>query len=212
LSTDRIVNIERLEYELTEIIGQYSSASLSEIKVRDLFERFGRITSENHIRFMPGFYLLFKALITIEGVGLLLDPAFNLTREVEPYARRLMRNNPRLKYLPFDVYFTLIDMASLLKELPFEIKDLMRMVKAGETRIQFEHRGLDSLALKLDQAVNRMVFAIVLAALIIGSSVVIHSGMPPYLYGVPLIGVSGFTIAGLLAVWLLFSMLRNKKL
>jgi ubiquinone biosynthesis protein len=212
LSTDRIVNIERLEYELTEIIGQYSSASLGEIKVRDLFERFGRITSENHIRFMPGFYLLFKALITIEGVGLLLDPAFNLTREVEPYARRLMRNNPRLKYLPFDVYFTLMDMASLLKELPFEVKDLMRMVKAGETRIQFEHRGLDSLALKLDQAVNRMVFAIVLAALIIGSSVVIHSGMPPYLYGVPLIGVSGFTIAGLLAVWLLFSMLRNKKL
>ncbi|HAJ78354.1 MAG TPA: hypothetical protein DCO75_01160 [Fibrobacteres bacterium] len=212
LSTGRIVNIDRLEYELTEIIGQYSSASLSEIKIRDLLERIGRIASENHLRFMPGFYLLFKALITIEGVGLLLDPAFNLTHEVEPYARRLMHDNPRLKYLPFDVYFTLMDMASLLKELPFEVKDLMRMVKAGETRIQFEHRGIDLLASKLDQAVNRMVFAIVLAALVIGSSVVIHSGMPPYLYGVPLIGVSGFIIAGLLALWLLFSMLRNKKL
>jgi ubiquinone biosynthesis protein len=86
------------------------------------------------------------------------------------------------------------------------------MVKTGETRIQFEHRGLDSLALKLDRAVNRMVFAIVLAALVIGSSVVIHSGMPPYLHGVPLIGVLGFGIAGLLAVWLLFSMIGNKKL
>jgi len=212
LATQRIVNMDRLEYEVTEIIEQYSSASLSEIKIRDLLDRFGRITSENHLRFVPGFYLLFKALITIEGVGLLLDPAFNLTREVEPYARRLMRNNPRLKYLPFDVYFTLLDMASLLKDLPFEVKDLMRMVKTGETRIQFEHRGLDSLALKLDRAVNRMVFAIVLAALVIGSSVVIHSGMPPYLHGVPLIGVLGFGIAGLLAVWLLFSMIGNKKL
>jgi ubiquinone biosynthesis protein len=212
LATQRIVNIDRLEYEVTEIIEQYSSASLSEIKVRDLLDRFGRITAENHLRFVPGFYLLFKALITIEGVGLLLDPAFNLAREVEPYARRLMRDNPRLKYLPFDVYFTLADMASLLKDLPFEIKDLMRMVKAGETRIQFEHRGLDVLALKLDHAVNRMVFAIVLAALIVGSSVVIHSGMPPLLYGVPLIGVLGFAVAGLLALWLLFSMLGNKKL
>ena len=212
LATQRIVNIDRLEYEVTEIIEQYSSASLSEIKVRDLLDRFGRITAENHLRFVPGFYLLFKALITIEGVGLLLDPAFNLAREVEPYARKLMRDNPRLKYLPFDVYFTLADMASLLKDLPFEIKDLMRMVKAGETRIQFEHRGLDVLALKLDHAVNRMVFAVVLAALIVGSSVVIHSGMPPLLYGVPLIGVLGFAIAGLLALWLLFSMLGNKKL
>jgi Predicted unusual protein kinase len=212
LATQRIVNIDRLEYEVTEIIEQYSSVSLGEIKIRDLLDRFGRITAENHLRFVPGFYLLFKALITIEGVGLLLDPDFNLTREVEPYARRLMRDNPRLKYLPFDVYFTLADMASLLKDLPFEIKDLMRMVKAGETRIQFEHRGLGSLSLKLDQIINRVVFAIVLAALIIGSSVVIHSGMPPYLYGVPLIGVSGFAIAGLLAIWLLFSMLRNKKL
>jgi ubiquinone biosynthesis protein len=180
--------------------------------VRDLFDRFGRITTENHLRFVPGFYLLFKALITIEGVGLLLDPTFNLTHEVEPYARRLMRDNPRLKYLPFDVYFTLMDMASLLKDLPFEVKDLMRMVKAGETRIQFEHRGLDSLATKLDQIVNRIVFAVVLASLIIGSSVVIHSGMPPFIHGVPLIGVLGFGIAGLLAVWLLFSMIRNKKL
>jgi ubiquinone biosynthesis protein len=212
LATERIVNIERLEYEITEIIEQYSSASLSEIKVRDLFERFGRITAENHLRFVPGFYLLFKALITIEGVGVLLDPAFNLVHEVEPYARKLMRENPRLKYLPFDVYFTLLDMASLLKELPFEVKDLIRMVKAGETRIQFEHRGLDTLALKLDQIVNRMVFAIVLAALIIGSSVVIHSRMPPYFYGIPLIGVVGFAGAGLLALWLLFSMLRNNKL
>jgi ubiquinone biosynthesis protein len=211
LSTERIVNIDRLEYEVTEIIEQYSSASLSEIKVRDLFDRFGRITAENHLRFVPGFYLLFKALITIEGVGLLLDPDFNLTSEVEPYARRLLRENPRLKYLPFDVYFTLLDMASLLKDLPFEVKDLMRMVKEGEMRIQFEHRGLDSLALKLDQIANRMAFAIVLAALIIGSSVVIHSGMPPHLYGVPLIGVLGFASAGLLALWLLFSMLRNKK-
>jgi ubiquinone biosynthesis protein len=212
LATERIANINRLEYEVTEIIEQYSSASLSEIKVRDLLDRFGRITAQNHLRFVPGFYLLFKALITIEGVGLLLDPAFNLTKEVEPYARRLMRENPRLKYLPFDAYFTLLDMASLLKDLPFEIKDLMRMIKAGETRIQFEHRGLESLTLKLDQFVNRMVFAIVLAALIIGSSVVIHSRMPPYFYGVPLIGVSGFAIAGILALWLLFSMVRNKRL
>jgi len=212
LATQRIVNIDRLEYEVTEIIEQYSSASLGDIKVRDLLERFSRITSENHLRFVPGFYLLFKALITIEGVGQLLDPGFNLTAEIEPYARRLMRENPRLKYLPFDVYFTLLDMASLLKDLPFEVKDLMRMVKDGETRIQFEHRGLDSLATKLDQIFDRIVFAVVLAALIIGSSVVIHSGMPPFFNGVPLIGVSGFAIAGLVALWLLFSMLRNKKL
>jgi ubiquinone biosynthesis protein len=154
---------------------------------------------------MPGFYLLFKALITLEGVGLMLDPDFNLPLEIKPYALRLMRENPRLKYLPFDVYFSLLDAGTLLKDLPFEIKDLMRMVKEGETRIQFEHRGLDSLGKRLDQMVNRMIFAIVLAALIIGSAVVIHSGMPPFVQGVPLMGMLGFAIAGLLAARLLFS-------
>ena len=212
LATERIANIDRLEYEITEFIEQYSSATLSDIKLQDLLGRFGRVATENHLRFMPGFYLLFKALITIEGVGLLLDPSFNLTKEVEPYARKLMHGNPRLKYLPFDIYFTFLDMAALLKDLPFEVKDLMRMVKAGETRIQFEHRGLDSLALRLDKIANRIAFAMVLSALIIGSSVVIHSGMRPHIYGVPLIGVFGFAIAGLIALWLLVSMLRNKTL
>jgi ubiquinone biosynthesis protein len=212
LTRERINNIERLEYDVTEFIEEYDLSMLKQINVGDVLKRFAYIVTEHDLRIPPGFYLLLKALITIEGVGSKLDPNFNLTKELEPFVKKLLRENPRLRYLPFDVYFTLLDMASLLKDLPFEIKDIVRVVKRGDLRIQFEHQGLEPLFAKSDQLVNRLVFALVLASLIVGSSVVIHSGIPPRIYDIPIIGIGGFAVAGLIGFGLLFSMIRQKKL
>jgi ubiquinone biosynthesis protein len=64
-------------------------------------------------------------------------------------------------------------------------------------RIEFEHKGLEPVLKKVDQTINRLVFSLVLASLVIGSSVVILSDIPPKIYGLPLIGIAGFLTAGL---------------
>jgi len=212
LSHRPVRSIEHLEHDIAEFIEEYSSLSLKKLHVAEVLQRFATLIVKHDLEIIPGFYLLLKSIVTIEGVGYRLDPDFNMIDNIEPHVRRLVRQNPRLKYLPYDVYFAAMDMASLLKEMPFEFKDLIRIVKAGETRIQFEHRGLEPLISKLDQSVNRLVFAVVVAALVVGSSIVIHADIPPEVFGISAIGIIGFCIAGLIGFGLLFSILRQKRL
>jgi len=212
LSHRPIRDADSLEYDIAEFIEEHIALSLKEIRMEEVLRRFGDIIIRHNLDIIPGFYLLMKALVTFEGVAYRLDPSFSLVEHIEPYVRRLVRETPRLKFLPYDIYFTALDTASLIKHLPFELRDIVRIIKSGEMRIQFEHQGLDPIMGKADQLVNRLVFAIVVASLIIGSSIVVHADIPPKLYGISIIGLSGFVIAGILGFGLLFSILRNRRM
>ena len=82
----------------------------------------------------------------------------------------------------------------------------------GEVKINLKHRGLDSLTRKLDQASNRVAYAIVLAALIIGSSLLVLADIPPHWHEMPIIGIIGFVGAAVMGFWLLLSILRHGKM
>ncbi|MBN1130599.1 MAG: hypothetical protein JXA71_16545, partial [Chitinispirillaceae bacterium] len=77
---------------------------------------------------------------------------------------------------------------------------------------EFEHHGLAPMLNKFDRLVNRIVYGLVLASLVIGSSVVVLSDIPPKLSGLPVIGLAGFLAAGIMGFWLLVSILREKKM
>ena len=211
LANERIGDPEQLEYDVAEMIEEYSLAELNEINIGDVLQHFMSIIMYHNLRIMPGFYVLIKAVAAIEGVGRRLHPEFRLIEHIEPHVRKLIRENARLRYLPADTFFLLLDTLSLLKDLPFDAKETLRLIKAGSLHIQFEHRGLEPFLARNDQLVNRLGFAIVLAALIIGSSIVVHSGIPPNLYGIPVIGIAGFLLAALIGFGLLFSMLHKRK-
>lgn len=85
----------------------------------------------------------------------------------------------------------------------------MARFKAGEARIIMRHDGLDPLRHSLDQITNRVAFAIVLAALIVGTALIVHSRMPPLRHGVPIIGLFGFVITDVLGLRLLWSIMRH---
>ncbi|MBD3345694.1 MAG: hypothetical protein GF401_11595 [Chitinivibrionales bacterium] len=212
LTSERVRNIEQLEYDITEFIEEYSLLMLKEIDIGDILHRFAGIITEHNLKIVPGFYLLLRTIIITEGVARRLDPEFNITRQLEPYVKKLIKENPRLRHLSYDIFFTLSDIASLAKDFPFELKEIVRLIKSGDLNIQFEHRGLEPMLIRHGQLVNRLIFAIVLAALIVGSSIVIHSGIPPKFFDIPLIGIAGFLLAAFIGFGLIFSIIRGKKM
>ena len=82
----------------------------------------------------------------------------------------------------------------------------------GKVKIEFEHRGLEPMLSAHDRISNRLAFAIVLASLVIGSSLIVLSGIPPKWHEIPVIGLVGFVIAGIMAFWLLVSILRRGRM
>jgi len=104
------------------------------------------------------------------------------------------------------------DLIQLLKEIPGEMSDILKQVKQGKVKIGFEHRGLENFAFHINRSSNRIAFSLLISSLIIGSSLIIRTEIGPFLFGFPLLGLLGFTIAGIFGIWLLISILRSGRL
>jgi len=98
------------------------------------------------------------------------------------------------------------------REIPGEVRSILKQARAGKMKIEFGHSGLEPLINTHNRSTNRLVFAIVLAALIVGSSLVVLSEIPPRWHDIPLIGLVGFILAGIIGFSLLISMLRRRKM
>ena len=162
-----------------------------------------RLLAKHRVQVHPVYYVLLKALVSLEGISRALDPRYDLVRELEPYVRKLVL----LKFRPDRIARGLVrdfgDVSAALRTLPDEALSLVRQTRRGELAVRFEHEGLDGLQRSLRDSTDRLSLAIVLAALRISSSLVIHAKRPPLLFGFPVLGVAGFCAAGALVLWLL---------
>ena len=212
ISGQQIKRGDELEYALTELIEEYAAKSLGTINIGEMLSRLTHILITFRIKLIPGFYLLVKALVTMEGVGSKLDPDFNMLEHLEPFASKLIHEQFSPLHVAQTAFQTAHDFFYLLRDLPSESRDILQLVKSGKAHIEFEHRGLDPMLKKFDQVTNRLVFGIVLAALVVGSSIVVHANVRPYFNGISIIGLGGYIIAGLMAFMLLMSILRHEKM
>jgi ubiquinone biosynthesis protein len=202
--------VEDLEYQVGELLEAYSFAALKDFRIGEFLNRLIRLIIRNRLRMPPGFYLMLKAVVTLEGVARRLEPGFDMVESIKPFARRAMRERLRPDRLAKDMFYGAMDLTPMLKEFPAQARDILGLIKRGKLRIEFQHQGLEPILKTHERMMTRMVFALVLASLIIGSSLVVLSGIPPKWYGIPLIGVAGFLSAAFVGFWLLVSILLRK--
>ena len=155
---------------------------------------------------------MMKALSTVEGLGTMLDPDFQFIKQVEPYIRQIQLRRFNPKTIAGDMIDTGSELFTLLKEIPREVRGILKQAKEGKVKIEFEHKGLEPMLFTHDRTSNRIAFAIVLAALIIGSSLITLSDIPPKWNDIPIIGLAGFIIAGVMGFWLLVTILRRGRM
>ena len=96
-----------------------------------------------------------------------------------------------------------------MRSLPQELRELLNRLRHNKVKIDLEHRGLDHLITDLDKSSNRLSFSMLIGALIIGSSLVMLTDKGPLLFGFPVLGLLGYSIAGLLGLWLAIAILRS---
>jgi len=85
-------------------------------------------------------------------------------------------------------------------------------VSRGELSVELQHKGFEELIAELDRSSNRISFSLIIAALIIGSSLIIQLEVGPRVFGYPVLGILGFLFAGILGIWLVIAILRSGKL
>jgi ubiquinone biosynthesis protein len=152
---------------------------------------------------------MMKALSTVEGVGLMLDPKLELIKLAKPFMRKIRLGRMQPGRIAEELSLTGFAYLHLFRDLPHELRTILTQLRSGRMRLEFEHRGLHSLGATLDRVSNRIAFAIVLAALIVGSSLIVLSDIPPHWHSIPIIGLIGFLVAGVMGFRLLLSILRH---
>ncbi len=209
---DKEVDKNRLEKDLSVLIDQHLYRPLGELDVARMLQQLIAIISKHGLCFKPGLFLMIKALSTAEILGKELDPEFNLPEHMRPFIKRVQQSMNSPVRIAEDFIHSGLEYVHFFKDLPGELQDILKQVKDGKFKIEFEHRGLAPMLSTHDKVSNRIVFAIVLAALIIGSSLIVLSDIPPKWYNIPIIGLSGFIIAGFMGFWLLWSILHHGKM
>jgi ubiquinone biosynthesis protein len=204
---------EEFATALRELFYRYYGASLAEIDpIQVIREGFALIYSMN-LRLPTRFVLLDKAIATLGSVGVELYPDFNVFEVARPYARELMVERFSPARLALLAHRRGRDLFQIANELPYQVHDVLQEIRDGQIEVGFVHKGLDEFMHKLDVVFNRLVVALVVAAGLLGSSVIgILATEGPQIFGIHFLSVLGFMVSGVLGAWLLWGVLRSGRI
>jgi len=160
----------------------------------------------------PDLTLMFKALITMEGLGRQYDPTFHVTDHLAPMLRQALRERFRPAELVRRGRGAVADFLTVIGSVPRDIARLLREARRGKTRIDLDLKRLDSFGRQLDRTLDRVTVGIMTASLVIGSSIVMTVEGGPNLLGVPVltaIGLFGYMLAFFNSLWILYGIWRS---
>lgn len=201
--------------ELREFLNKYSGLSVGEVTLGQALSELIALARRYRLRVPPVFPLLTKALVTAEGLARSIDPTINVYEIARPYARQLLTQRYRPDALARSVTERSLEYARYVEEYPEQVRQLLGELADGELEVRLKHGGLDELIGSVDVLANRLVFAVVTAALLVGSSMLgsFDVGGPNVpLLGVPVVAFIGFTMALILASILLAIIFRSRRL
>jgi ubiquinone biosynthesis protein len=211
---DDAVDESRLAADLGEFAFDYADRSLKDLRIAPLLHRVSAILREHSIVLPTDLTLLFKALMTLDGLGRRYDPDFRLIDRVQPFIERGMRE----RYQPVEAarraQHTLGELFGLVTSMPRDFARLIRDAREGRLRIDLDLKRLDHFATRLHTAVDRATMGIMTASLVVGSSIVMTVTGGPRVFGISLLtwcGLVGYLVAFGNSLWIIFSMWRASR-
>ncbi|HQN65489.1 MAG TPA: AarF/UbiB family protein [Methylophilus sp.] len=208
---DAEIDENKLGSDVEDFIFTYGNAPLNQIHFSALLNDLTTIMRENHLTVPPDLTMLFKALITLEGFGRQLDPDFQIIRHLTPFVRKVILN----RYMPSALLkrgqrgiSTIVDAVT---GLPKDVSQVLREAARGRLRVNFDLKRLDHFGHQIGHSANRLTMAIIAAALIVGSSIVMTVKGGPTLFGLPVFGLLGFFLAFIIGLMLMISAWRAER-
>jgi ubiquinone biosynthesis protein len=208
----RRVDMAELARDLEEMLDAYSDLSIGELSLSQLFNAIADAMSRHRLKLPADLMLLVKSVTTIESVGRQLDPSFKIAEHAAPFVEGLLEQQHSPRGLALRTADAGREMLGAVHGLPADLAAIARKARVDDQQIQFVHRNLDYFIREMDRSSNRLSFAIVIAATVIASSVMVHAAAGPLAFGYPLLGLAGFVVAAVLGLGLAIGVLKSGRL
>ena len=199
-----VADEKKFERELYGLIELVDENSLENIDVVTIFEKARKIFSNNQILLSEDIYLLVKGIGQIEGIGRHLDPTLNITKVMRPYMNKITKERMN----PINIFKKGISKIETFSDnwltLPTDMKILLEKIQNNELKHKHEIIGFD----KFQKTFERLILAIIISSLFVGSSILALANIPPKIFGISGLGLLGFFISGIMGINLF---LKSKK-
>lgn len=195
-----------LQREVGRLIGKYHGLELGGIEFGELLTETLGLIRGHRLGVPSDFALLIGTLGTLEGVGAMLDPSFDFASVAKPFADEVVRNRMRPEVLLGNAARSWRHTVRVLETMPDSLDRLMRRLSRGEMKVSIRPTGFEPLLAELNELVNRLAFAVIVAALVIGfSSILSRNEAPEW---VQTAGRIGLAAAFVVSFWFFGSIIR----
>jgi ubiquinone biosynthesis protein len=200
---------EELEPSLSDIITEYGGRSVREFYLAGMLFAIMRAVMKREGRLRSQLVWFTKSIAIAEEIGQLLNADFDIMELGRPYAWKLLTQKLNPFRQPYELYYWFMDALNIMRDLPYDVGIVMRQVRKGRFKIEFEHVGLDPIRRSIDRVANRLPLTILIASLLISSSVLVLAQVPPFVGDIPLLALVGYIITLILGFVLLISVIRR---
>jgi ubiquinone biosynthesis protein len=209
---DAYVDELKLAADVNELVFDYEGVPLKDIRVGNVIRQFAGIVREHSIVLPSDLSLMFKALITLEGLGRQYDPDFHIINHLTPLVKSALAERYQPGELVRRSRNAVSEFLNVVGGVPRDLARLLREARRGKTRIDLDLKRLDSFGRQLDRTLDRVTVGIMTASLVIGSAIVLTVRDGPVILGIPVlpaIGLLGYLLAVLNSLWIVYGIWRS---
>lgn len=205
----------RFHQELTSFLEQYYDSPIDEINLQEVFTHVVTTCHQNNLQFDRDITLLLKAFGTLEGVIRVLDPEVSLMEVASPFAQHYFLTHLDVEDTLKQSGLDLLEGMKAAPKIPQQLHHLLEMWTSGQGKVNLELKKQDKLLSRIESMINRLVFGMILAALIVGSSLLVQAAPVENAEVVSLLGIFTYAIAAFVIIFLaidaLIQMYKKRK-
>lgn len=207
---DEEPDLRALEKDIAGFIGQYlDGAALKNINMGKMLQDIVQISLNHRLKLLPETFLMLKAFTAVEGVAQMVDPGFDMMSHAAPYIKKAKMARFSPSRISDDMSRVSSESLKLLQSIPRESLAIIRQLRKGRLTIGIDLQRLERIISAHHQANNKIAIAIIIAALIIASAMLLCFAVAPLVLGLSLPGIAGFICAGAIGFMLVISIFKQ---
>ncbi len=214
------IDLKSFKTDLKDMSEPFYGRSLSTISVKDVYDQVMALAYQYGIRLPRNLLLLLKTFVQTEALGKILGSDASLLEVTKPYAKRLLKRGYDARKLFKNFGREARIFAGYFKDMPKLAYEIVKRTAHGKHGFDLRHKGFDPAIKRIEKSINRVIMGIIISASIIAGSLILNSPVKIMEISIGsskialtyLLGMSGYTIATILGLWLIISIFRSGKM
>ncbi|QJD29670.1 ABC1 kinase family protein [Methylococcus geothermalis] len=205
------VDPDLLIADMDNLIDDYHGATLKQLSLTQMLTDLTQLMRQHRLALPPDLTLLFRALITLDGIGKQNDPDFDIFTQAAPFIEKSLKERYDPEKIARSAWRNALHAMDMVATLPTELRRVSRAVQKGALKLNIDLARLDHLGWQVERALGWLSLGLVASALIIASAIVMTVQGGPTLWGLPAFGLLGYVGASAMASWLLVAIWRGTR-